>query len=758
MVATQSRQRAVFDSQRPMSPEQQRSLRTHQQTLARAVKTHEQNPRSVFPNPYNVKKAIIDWDTKNQSFINVHKQLKLLGIKNNAFFLTLLNPELKGVDPYDPNITPLQAIMVVEECKLNIFYFLREVVRIPEQGAGTVPFRLDRGTLAAIYCFYNDQNFYLMKPRQTGKSVGICAMLAWAFKFGISNGQFMFSANNDKNVKANLAKMKRYIADLPSYMAKMGTQKVNQFGKIERKRDNITQYSEPSNGNIAMCANRAITEEAAEEIGRGDSHVFEFFDEAEFTPYIDIIVDVSGMAFNTASTNAIKNGGHACRIFATTPGDLGDPKRCKRAMLLVNDALPWSEKFYDEGFTELRRRVNQKSKYRIVYIEYDYKSLGYGEQWFRKACNQIGYNTAKIRREILLQRFTGNSKSPFDADTITELSENKKKPLWVDKIDALNEILFYRPPEEIKKLRNRIHFISIDPSDGNGGDPYAMIVLDPYTLETVAEYKNQYLTPQGLSDLLDYMVQKYFCKPIIIVENNRNGSTLIHFFDNSPLKRFFYAATEANQDISLMREQLDEKGFLKEQIMQNRYYGVKTTPTSRDIMMNLLCDTVTFRRDLLVTQYLVEDICDLVVKNDKIQADTGKHDDMVMAWCIAMYTYYYGDKLERYGFRKGQLPEDIVTDDEFLKLQELYKNPYIKAQFPTMYNFYMSELKEKMEQKHRDEVASLSKKTFQNEIGSIRQSLQKHDPNFKPGSQITSTTNEEWRSNLVNKFKSLNRR
>lgn len=109
---------------------------------------------------------IYDFNTKNKSFIKVHLELKLLGVKNNAFHLILLNPALQGVDPYDPNLTPIQVMMIIQECKLNMFYYLREVVRIEEQGGKLVSFRMDRGTLAASYNFINNINFYLMKPRQ----------------------------------------------------------------------------------------------------------------------------------------------------------------------------------------------------------------------------------------------------------------------------------------------------------------------------------------------------------------------------------------------------------------------------------------------------------------------------------------------------------------------------------------------------------------------------------------------------------------
>ena len=259
------------------------------------------------PLPYNVTRPIYDFKTKNKSFIEVHLQLRLLGIKNNAFHLILLNPALQGVDPYDENLTPMQIMMIIQECKLNMYYYLREVVRIEEQGGQLVRFRMDRGTLAASYHFVNNINFYLMKPRQTGKTVGINAMLSWAFKYQGPNGDFLFSCYREDLAKKNLRGMKTIINHLPAYMVKMGTTSTDSNGKVVRKTDNIKTYREPAQNNGAMVANCASSEDAAETVGRGFTHIYQFFDEAEFTKYIGTIVKVSGMSYNTASQNAEKN-------------------------------------------------------------------------------------------------------------------------------------------------------------------------------------------------------------------------------------------------------------------------------------------------------------------------------------------------------------------------------------------------------------------------------------------------------------------
>lgn len=329
--------------------------------------------------PFRVLRPIYDFKTKNKSFIETHLQLKMLGVKNNAFHLLLLNPLLQGVDPYSPDLTSTQIMMIIQECKLNMYYYLREVVRIEETGGKLIRFKMDRGTLAASYHFANNINFYLMKPRQTGKTVGINAMLSWAFKFGAANSDFMFCANDEGVTKKNLRGMRTILRNLPSYMVKMGTEVKDALGKTRRKTDNIKTYSEPAQNNNAMVAKCASSEDAAETIGRGFTQAYQFFDEAEFTKYIDIIVKVSGMSFNTASRNAAKNLSGYCRIFATTPGNLSDAKACQSALKIVNDALVWDEKFYDEDIKKYKELIKVKSVFRVVYIEYDYKQLGYGE-------------------------------------------------------------------------------------------------------------------------------------------------------------------------------------------------------------------------------------------------------------------------------------------------------------------------------------------------------------------------------------------
>ena len=89
----------------------------------------------LFQKDFVEQGAIVDYDTKHASFIKMAMVLKDLGIKNNKFMLALYNPKLKGVDPYDPDLDTETQLMIIKEIKINPWYYLREVVRVPSQGA-----------------------------------------------------------------------------------------------------------------------------------------------------------------------------------------------------------------------------------------------------------------------------------------------------------------------------------------------------------------------------------------------------------------------------------------------------------------------------------------------------------------------------------------------------------------------------------------------------------------------------------------------
>ena len=121
---------------------------------------------------------IYDFQTKNESFIEMAYQLKQEGRKNWKFFLLLLDEDLVGVNPYDPNLSDAMKFKIQKEVINNYWYYIREVIKIPEAG-GYTTYRLNKLNLAISYCMSMNLNCFIEGPRQSGKTVGINIRYTW---------------------------------------------------------------------------------------------------------------------------------------------------------------------------------------------------------------------------------------------------------------------------------------------------------------------------------------------------------------------------------------------------------------------------------------------------------------------------------------------------------------------------------------------------------------------------------------------------
>ena len=128
--------------------------------------------------------------TTNRSFLEMHQLLKDLGIQNNRFMLVLLDPDLARIDPSDPNLPFAYQVKVFRECMNNPWYFFREIIRIPQDGqANGVPFELNRGTMALLFCLMLNLNVVLELPRQTVKTIVAVSWYLYLNNFGTINAQ-----------------------------------------------------------------------------------------------------------------------------------------------------------------------------------------------------------------------------------------------------------------------------------------------------------------------------------------------------------------------------------------------------------------------------------------------------------------------------------------------------------------------------------------------------------------------------------------
>ena len=61
------------------------------------------------------------FNTKNQSFLDMHYFLRAKGITNNKFFLVLYASDLLNINPRDPNLNLYYKRKVLAECMRNFW-------------------------------------------------------------------------------------------------------------------------------------------------------------------------------------------------------------------------------------------------------------------------------------------------------------------------------------------------------------------------------------------------------------------------------------------------------------------------------------------------------------------------------------------------------------------------------------------------------------------------------------------------------------
>ena len=629
-----------------------------------------------------------DFGCRNESFLVTAKELKTVGVKNYYFMLRINNPRVADIDPFKPDITPQEVNALMHEAMTNMWFFCRTMVRM-RTDKGVVPYGLHRGLAAALWCFERSQDFCLVEPRQTWKTTGLIAgPIQWAFQLSKNTNMHFFGKETD-NTKRNLGHLKSDIELLPEWL--QFRKYTADDGSIKKSRQATEKMENNLLRNSVVIHPKATSLSHAQGMGRGGSGSILYFDEIEHTLYIDEIISNSAPLFKTASENARAAGKIACRLMSATPGNL-DTKEGQTALPIIKSMIPWTEKIYDMTDEEI---ANYKSAFKeeyhnseeehsrevidVFYMEYQYFQVRKTYDWVLDQYKLSGDKMA-IRREILLQRLRGSTASPFDPEDLEYLISNMKKSTrellicgkWLFKLyDHGAGELFGRP----KDLDENIpYLVGIDPAGGGGGDNFAITIVNPFNLRIAAEFKSPYISGPNAVRMLIELVTEHIPNAVLIPEKNSMGCYLIQMLLETSIRDNLYWSESARQ-LEEMVEESSEDYELKSMVMKYKKYGTYTSGKVRNAMFELLFQHVDQHKELLNTEYLVDDMCKLIRTSTKrIQASSGEHDDCVMSYLHTIYIYYTGDNLLHFGIDKSlhPIPGGVaeIEPDLDAKLQE----------------------------------------------------------------------------------------
>lgn len=609
----------------------------------------------LFKNDWNrYPEAIVDTKTTNRSYLRLAKMYQSMGVKNCVFHLSLLQPELQGVDPFSNNLTIDQVVMIKEECVNNYWYYAREVVRLPPAaGDGTVPFEINRGAAAAWWLYLNHQDYNLTQPRQTGKSTSTNVMLTWLL-FVVYRKTRVFLLTKDNKLRVeNVEQIKKIQENMPEYL-------------------NPKNKNDLSNTETITCArysNRLFTgvpqnnEADANKMGRGFTCATYVIDEGPFIKYLEKSLRSMLAGGTKAMPVAREKGLPYGVIYTTTAGSKADPDG-QYYYRMIMGGVPWDEALLDlNNQQELISTVkkNKTGIQSIVNITLSHLQLGYDDQWLADTIERVGATGDDADKDFFNRWSDGSMASPLDKFLSSLIRNSEVRPDYVEYTKDNYAINWYIPQHDIeRRMSNGKYVIGLDPSPAIGKDGIGMIVLDATTVETIATVSVNETNILKFVDWLGTFMLKYE-NTVIIPERRGGGETIISGLLISftargidPFKRIYNTMVDKSDHLKPEGKSLISRVRRDSSVADQtvRLFGYATSGSgahSRDGLYDMLTRAASYSGPILKDRKTISEVLSLSKKNGRIDHSVLGHDDCVIAWLLVFWFLTNGRNLSYYG-------------------------------------------------------------------------------------------------------------
>lgn len=320
------------------------------------------------------------YSTMNESFIESAEILKAQGIKNSMFMLELFDKDLADIDPEDPKLSTYMKNKVLTECARNIWYFMREIAKIPTQGGGSIPTKVSRTTLANIYCYMNDINSYTTTPRQQYSTITQILLVTHEYLFG-DNSNITYRDKNTESNELYAERLQGIISKLPKYIR------------------NVNTVSGTTLKSLPVGKTR---KEIIAELNNFSADII-FLNDFEYMKYPMTFHDSLLPVFAPNSMNRKIKGLRSVININSAAGNMEFdemPQVCSFLDMLCS----WSDQYYDLPPFALKGSIEKNSMYSMVYIGFSYRELGLTEEWFSIMSKMLCNKEKSIKRELLLER------------------------------------------------------------------------------------------------------------------------------------------------------------------------------------------------------------------------------------------------------------------------------------------------------------------------------------------------------------------
>lgn len=506
------------------------------------------------------------------------------------------NPNLKK--PYEQIKFTAKQIEEFVKCKEDLFYFVENYVYIEIPGTGIKAIK-EVGLWPFQYKMLENlrsNRFTIFKQsRQSSKTTTIAIYYAWCAIFNESE-KIGILANKAKLACEIVDKFKVILEHLPLYM---------QQGILEYNKGNITLENKSAIKAEATSANPF----------RGFSLTKCLFDEISFVPYelADKIYESLYPTLSRAENSQL--------AIASTPKGINNLfyKLWTDALAKKNDFVPLEIKW-----DEVPRKDQEAFKTQTI------RNIG----------------LTRWKQEFLCE-FLAQSNSLIQPDAIERIVTHEPIEINGD-FRKFADPIVNSTDETGKPIKGKKYIITVDSSEGVGGDSSAFVVIDisenPY--QVVGTYKNNTIDPTLYATAV-VEIAKYYNNAHLLIENNSIGFTVAESIlnDSEYENVIFTKSVNGIERIS--------NGYGKSASNCLRM----TTKTKAVGCSNL--KVLIESGNLLINDFnIFQELVSFVAIGGSFAASDGAHDDLVM--CLVMFSW----------LTKQDLFQELVNDSDFSDIEE----------------------------------------------------------------------------------------
>ena len=616
-----------------------------------------------------------NYDTKNESYLKLAGTYYAMGVKNYAFMLALHDQSLKDVDPFSPFLTELEMVKIAIECKINPWYYFREIAKVPARsGSDAVPLLANRGNIALYWCFFNHAMTYLVQIRQTGKSISTDVLDSYLLNIRCRGTTINLLTKDDALRSENIQRLKDIIDEMPFYLKQ----------RSKKDLDNTELINISSLGNWYKAHLPQKAKKFALNTGRGMSSPIFRVDEGPFQANIEISLPAALAAGVAMRNKARANNEPYGTTLTTTAGKKDDPDG-RYFYQQICAAAEWTEKFFDaKDAAELEvmvRAVSRglKEKMRVgdevirgefaVNITMNHRQLGYDDAWLLTALEETKSVGDAADRDFFNRWTSGSLSSPLTIQQMETIRGSQKEPMYVEdcKIGSFRvPCRWYIPRDSIEMyMAKNSSILSADTSDGGGGDDISLSLTDVKTGMLIASFNVNRINLLAFSE---WVCERWIIQSPNVTLIPERKSSAIALIDHlllilpdrgiDPFKRIFNRIVNEPDENKTAFEEIKLPLSRRPHDIYVRYkkaFGWATSGgglTSRsDLYSTTLMSAARNCGHMVNDKTTIDQILSLETRNGRVDHAPGEHDDAVIGWLLGHWMLTKAKNLVYYGIQ-----------------------------------------------------------------------------------------------------------